>query len=165
MPGVLALPAFWGAVGAGATAGGAIYGAHEAGEAADTQAQAAKYAADVQAKSAADTLAFQKQQAAQDLANANVTAQGNYNQYKAKEIAANAIRSRLGGPAVSIPAFTPYSAAPDTSSQPRSYATTASAAMGGPEQQVMMRAPTGETSSVPYSQVAHYQSRGAQIVG
>lgn len=53
-----------------------------------------------------------------------------------------------------------------TAGQSSPYATTGNTfGSSATERTVLMRAPTGETSSVPQSQVAHYQQMGAQVLG
>lgn len=63
---VAALPAFWGAVGATAGAGSAIYGAHKQSSAAKNAAQlqtdSANRAAELEANSASEALAFTREQ-------------------------------------------------------------------------------------------------------
>jgi len=86
MPAVLAMPLFWGAVGATAGAGAGIYAANKQSGAADTavnaQTQAANYAANLQSQAAQRALDFQKQQAAIDQANFQKTQSANYGQYQ-----------------------------------------------------------------------------------
>lgn len=111
MPAALALPAFWGAVTAGAAGTAGVIGAHmqsgAANDAATLQTQAANHAADVQGKTAADTIAFQRQQAENDYQNQETTRQANYGQWLAKQKSNNTIRQALGLRAVETPAYVP----------------------------------------------------------
>ena len=100
MPAVLALPAFWGAVTAGATAGATIYASTES-------AGATENAANLSAQSTANTLAFQKQQAEALYQQQTTTAKANYDQWAAHQTAMNQVRTEFGLPPVAIPAFVP----------------------------------------------------------
>src|SRR5689334_9902845 len=94
---VVAAPLFWAAIaGAGATVAGGAIAAHAAGEAANTQANAANHAADVQGQTNAQALAFQRQQAENDYRNQEAARQANYQQYLGHYNAAQALGQRYG---------------------------------------------------------------------
>lgn len=104
MPAVLALPLFWGAVGATAAGTGAIVAAKmqsSAGrDAANTTAAAANHAADLSSQANAEALAFQKQQAENAFQNSEAARRANYDQYADQ-------RRRVGsvGDAFGVPGF------------------------------------------------------------
>lgn len=100
MPAVLALPAFWGAVGATAAGATSMIGAGEA-------AAATEDAAHIQADTAAKALDFQKQKAAQDLAQQNAIQKANYDQWAASQRRASNFAQMLGLPAFDIPSYQP----------------------------------------------------------
>lgn len=111
MPGVLLLPAFWGAVGATAMGTGAIVGAHETAgateQAANTAAGAVEQGQTLQAQATEEALQFQKQQAEAQYQQQEQTLQANYNQWVASRQGAQTMRSLLGLPSLDIPAFVP----------------------------------------------------------
>lgn len=126
MPAALALPAFWGAVTAGAAGTAAVVAGHEqasaatdaanttsaaATKAAQLQTDAANHSADVQGKSAANALAFQEKQAAQDLATANATQRANYDQWAAKEGRLSTLGQSIGLKPFQIPSYVPITSA------------------------------------------------------
>lgn len=113
MPAVLALPAFWGAVGAVGTGVGMAVAANESAgamrDSANTQADAAGKAAQLKAASDAKALEFEREQAQSLWANTESTRQANYGQYSAAQGSQNQIRSAFGLPAIDIPAYVPTS--------------------------------------------------------
>ncbi len=112
MPAVLAMPLFWGAVGATAAGGAAIYSANKqagaAEDAAKLQTDSANKAADLQAKAAADTLAFQKQQATLQAQNDARAQLASYEQYTARQNALSSLGQEVGLPARVIPPAPDY---------------------------------------------------------
>lgn len=137
MPAVLALPAFWGAVAAGAGGGAAIYGANKTSGAAEN-------AANLQSDSAAKALAFQKQQAALDARNNAASQLASYGQYASRENRIGQLGQMFGLPARDVPpppayltaeaspGYDPFSATggnplPSTPTTPTSTSTTPSA--------------------------------------
>lgn len=113
MPALLALPAFWGAVGAGAVATGAIasakIGSNAYNKGAQAQTQAANYAADKTSQSAAAALQFQKEQAALDAQRAEENRHANYDQWAAREGRLGTLGELIGAGSRNIPAYVPIS--------------------------------------------------------
>jgi hypothetical protein len=111
MPAVLALPAFWAAIGGTAAATGAIVAAHESSgattDAANITSAATSHAADLTAQGNAATLAYEKDQAAQTQANFNTTQKANYDQWAASQARKSAYGQMFGAPAQTIPSYVP----------------------------------------------------------
>jgi len=109
MPAVLALPAFWGAVAAGATGTGLIVSgkmqANAARDAANAQVTGATKAAELASKSNAETLAFEKEQATADQDRFEASQQANYGQWAARESRMSNFGQALGLPARQIPNY------------------------------------------------------------
>lgn len=121
----LALPAFWGAVAAGAAGTAGIVGAKISANANDR-------AADIGKQSNDEALAFQKSQAAQDQANYEAAQRANYNQYVNKVHAAQAlgdtINFHLPDPAPYQPSNVPTGGAQTSSATTSAPANAGSAA-------------------------------------
>lgn len=114
MPAVLALPAFWGAVGAAGAGTAAIVGAHETSsatqDAAATTSAAANHAADLQAQAAQQSLVFQQAQSENAYQNNEASRQGNYGQWAAQQGRLKSVGEALGIPnaaGMEIPAYVP----------------------------------------------------------
>lgn len=111
MPAIVALPAFWAAVGTTAAAGGALaaakIGSNAYTKGAAQQTAATNYAADSQAKSNADTLAFQREQSARDLMMAESTQRANYDQWAAREGRLSSLGELIGAGPRNIPSYVP----------------------------------------------------------
>ncbi len=121
--------------------------------AAQLEADAAKYSADQQAKAAAATLAYEQQQAAQTQQNFNTTQEANYGQWAARQGNLGALNSALGMAPRNVPAYVQPVTVPPSGS------------LGG-----ATTPPSGSTSSTPAASTpvdgspasiaAYYQSRG-----
>lgn len=98
-----ALPFTMSAIGAGATATGAIVSGHE-------QASAANNAAKIQSQSADKALQFEREQAARDQANFEATQKANYDQYAARQGDLSTLGNMVGLPSRNIPAYVPTTA-------------------------------------------------------
>lgn len=107
----LALPAFWGAVGATATGAGLVAGAKiqsgGAQKGAQIQSDAALQAAKIQAEANDKAQATLRAQQAQDLAIADSTQHANYNQWAAREGRMSDFGAALGLAPRNIPAYQP----------------------------------------------------------
>lgn len=109
MPAVLALPAFWGAVSAGAAvSGGIIAGKMQSNasrDAANLQVGSINKAAELQKQSSDAALEFQKSQATEDARRFEQTQQANYNQWAAREGRMSDFGQALGLSARHIPQY------------------------------------------------------------
>lgn len=110
----LALPAFWGAITAGAAGTAGIVGAKissgAAKDAAATTGAAATHAADLQSQATQQALDFQKEQAENAFQNNEASRQGNYGQFSAQQTRLKSVGEALGIPnagGMEIPAYVP----------------------------------------------------------
>lgn len=134
----LALPAFWGAITAGAAGAAGIVGAKissgAAQDAASTTGAAATHAADLQSQATQQALDFQKEQAENAFQNNEASRQGNYGQFAAQQTRLKSVGEALGIPnagGMEIPAYVPgvdprISGAPPSVGQPAGAPATAS---------------------------------------
>lgn len=152
----LALPAFWGAITAGATGGALIYGANKqastSADAAKLQTDAANHAADVQGKSAADTLAFQKEQAALDADRQDATQHANYTQWASKERRLGSLGELFNFGGRDIPAYEPL---PGTHNAGATGPTASGGASSAPPPTV-----SGDKGDIAGQLDAYFKSRG-----
>lgn len=111
MPAVLAIPAFWAAVGTTAAAGGMIVAGHEQASgqtnAAKIQSDAQLGAAKIQDDATQRTEAFQRAQAENTYQNSEVSRRGNYDQWVAAQHRLGTVGQLLGMPDREIPAYVP----------------------------------------------------------
>jgi hypothetical protein len=111
MPAVLAMPLFWGAVGAAATGTGAVVaGKMQASASRDAASQttaAANHAADLQSQAADQALTFQREQGENAYQNSEVARHGNYDQWAAQQRKVRSVGQMLGLPDFDIPDYAP----------------------------------------------------------